>query len=312
MTFPGPVVETNGEVVGDGDKVRSHFQAVEAYPLGYPMEAACLFVPEDARKLIGRDQPLSARDGLTRYAELVHGDQLWKAMRRCRKDETLDPLYEYLTGQKKANPAGSRGGKSAQAVKGVVGPPDGAGGLRRATKAACSGLAMPFCNTASTPAMSPRSAAGSSHNPGRFRCDRRRPRPAAGDRSALAQDEPIHFVVQDAIDDVFAHAGSPVNVQFRVEGDADVARRHLDDEFGRPFHVVVGADAGLAAARRVDEQKHVRLRLVIEIQTGGAVVAPFHTGRGRLVVGQPTGEMVMRSAVATLTHGRRHVNDPFN
>lgn len=108
MTFPGPVVETNGEVVGDGDKVRWRFQSVEAYPLGYPMEARCLFVLEDARKLIGRDQPLSDRDGLTRYAELVHGDQLLEeAMRRCRKDKTLDPLYEYLTGQKKANPAGS-------------------------------------------------------------------------------------------------------------------------------------------------------------------------------------------------------------
>ncbi len=94
--------------MGDGGDVRWRFQAVEAYPLGYPMEARCLFVPEDARKLIGRDKPLSDRDGLTTYADLVHGDQmLEEAMRRCRKDKTLDPLYEYLTGQKKANPGGA-------------------------------------------------------------------------------------------------------------------------------------------------------------------------------------------------------------
>ncbi len=108
MTFPGPVVETDGELVGDGDKVRWRFPASDAYPLGYPMEARCLFVPEDARKLIGRDKPLSGRDGLTRYADLIQADQmLEETMLRCRKDKTLDPLDAYIAGQKQANPVGA-------------------------------------------------------------------------------------------------------------------------------------------------------------------------------------------------------------
>ena len=113
MTFPGPVVETNGEIRGAGDKVRWRFRVADAYPLGYPMEARCLFVPEDGRKLLGRDKPLSDREALTNYADLVHGDKgLEEAMRRCRSDKSLDPLYEYLAGQKKANP-----GAAAQAEK---------------------------------------------------------------------------------------------------------------------------------------------------------------------------------------------------
>ena len=108
MSFPGAVVETNGELVGAGDKVRWRFQAADAYPLGYPMEARCLFVPEDARKLLGRDKPLSDRDALAGYADLVHGDKgLEAAMRQCRADKTLDPLYDYLSGQKKSNPGGA-------------------------------------------------------------------------------------------------------------------------------------------------------------------------------------------------------------
>ena len=96
MTFPGPVVESNGELVGDGDQVRWRFRTTEAYPFGYSMEARCLFVPEDARKGLGREKPLSDRASLVTYAELVRGDdELAKAMQKCREAKNLDALDYY-------------------------------------------------------------------------------------------------------------------------------------------------------------------------------------------------------------------------
>jgi hypothetical protein len=97
MTFPGPVVETNGELVGDGDKVRWSFPSSRAYPFGYSMEARCLFVAEDARKLLRREKPLSDRDSLVTYVDSVRGnDVLGTVMRKCRTERSLDPLNEYL------------------------------------------------------------------------------------------------------------------------------------------------------------------------------------------------------------------------
>jgi hypothetical protein len=105
MTFPGPVVQTNGELLGDGSEVLWQFHALDAYPLGYPMKARSLRVPEDARKLIGRDKPLSDRDALAAYADLVRDDEpLATALRQCRQDMSLDSLYDYIAGRKSAKP----------------------------------------------------------------------------------------------------------------------------------------------------------------------------------------------------------------
>jgi hypothetical protein len=105
MTFPGPVVQTNGELLGDGSKVLWHFHASDAYPLGYPMTARALRVPDEARKLIGRDKPLSDRDAVAAYADAVRDvEPLAETLRRCRKEMTLDPLYDFIAGRKTSKP----------------------------------------------------------------------------------------------------------------------------------------------------------------------------------------------------------------
>jgi hypothetical protein len=92
LQMPGLVVETNGVLVAD-DRVRWKFEAVEAYPFGYPMECRAVAPRRDVqRKLLGAE-PLVERQDMLAYVAAVSSDfALAEAMRNCARRESIEPL----------------------------------------------------------------------------------------------------------------------------------------------------------------------------------------------------------------------------
>ena len=128
----------------------------------------------------------------------------------------------------------------------------------------------------------------------------------------LAEHEPVDLAVEHAPDNVFADAIAAVNLELDAEIVAGTTGSNLGHHVRRAFHVIVGADSCLAAALRLDEEKRVRLGLVVEIEADAAVVSALDTGSSRLVVTQPITDVQVRSTVSPLSYRRWHVDDPFD
>jgi hypothetical protein len=95
MTMPGEVVETNGEILA-ANQVRWQFGARDAYPLGFAMTCRSLVPQLAAQRELLKGQPLEGREELLRFADLVNGqERLADALRDCRKQKKMAPLYEY-------------------------------------------------------------------------------------------------------------------------------------------------------------------------------------------------------------------------
>jgi hypothetical protein len=95
MTMPGEVVETNGEIQA-GNQVRWHFGARDAYPLGFAMTCRSLLPQLEAQRLLLKGQPLESREEQLRFVSLVSGqERLSEALRDCRKQKKMTPLYDY-------------------------------------------------------------------------------------------------------------------------------------------------------------------------------------------------------------------------
>jgi hypothetical protein len=95
LTMPGDVVETNGLLL-TGNRVRWLFQAREAYPLGYDMTCRCVSGQAQAQRDLLKEQVLDTREALVQFVNLA-GSQpgLAEALRECRKQKKMKPLYEY-------------------------------------------------------------------------------------------------------------------------------------------------------------------------------------------------------------------------
>ena len=97
--------------------------------------------------------------------------------------------------------------------------------------------------------------------------------PGQGLVHPLPQDEPVDLTIQHPPDHVLAHPVAAEGVLLDPEVVAGARRRDLDHQLGSPFDVVVVADRRLAPQGRIDEELYVRLRLVVEVEPHGAVVA---------------------------------------
>ena len=137
--------------------------------------------------------------------------------------------------------------------------------------------------------MSPRSsAAASSHRPGKtVALENARGVGRQQLELAPAQDEPVELLIVDAPDEIFADAVAAVDVELGVQVVAGAAGSHLGHQLGRLFDVIVGADARLAAARRVDQQQGVGLRLVVQVKPDRRIVGTCYSRRGGFVGAQP-------------------------
>ena len=89
----------------------------------------------------------------------------------------------------------------------------------------------------------------------------------------IAANEPIHFVVQDAPDDVFADAVALVTLQLVVEVMADRGRGYFGDQVGGTHDVALFVEFDLAATLRLDEKDDVGLGCRDLAEQDGAVVA---------------------------------------
>src|SRR5262249_35799192 len=127
-----------------------------------------------------------------------------------------------------------------------------------------------------------------------------------------APHEPVDLLIARPPDDVLADAVATIDAQFLVQVDTRTGRRHLADEFGSAFDVVVVGDACLAAALRLDEQQRIRLRLVRQLKSRRTIVAAVDAGGRSLVDREDTSQMTVGPTVSAVTDRGWHVNDSFD
>ena len=117
----------------------------------------------------------------------------------------------------------------------------------------------PLCNVARTRARSPASNAPTSrHSPGNILL-RRIPQTIGGERYVVVahDDEPIELPFVNAPYEVLVHAIATVRLQFVMQVAGRAAGRDLDDQLGRPFHVVVLVEPRMATRGRIEAQLSV-------------------------------------------------------
>ena len=95
MTFPGEVVETNGEILS-ASRVSWHFEAKDAYPLGYPMEGRSLESQPEVQKELLSAQPLDNREAMLQFISLVsQWPDLLGVLQKCREQKSMTALYDF-------------------------------------------------------------------------------------------------------------------------------------------------------------------------------------------------------------------------
>lgn len=95
MTLPGSVVETTGERIAE-NRVVWRFDAAQAFPLGYDMNARSLAPNEAAQKALLGSVRLTTLEQLAEYSALVkRHDELANVMQKCVELASLKPLDEY-------------------------------------------------------------------------------------------------------------------------------------------------------------------------------------------------------------------------
>ncbi len=115
---------------------------------------------------------------------------------------------------------------------------------------------------------------------------------------------PVHLAVEYPPDHIFAHAVASVDLELLAQIEADAAGGHLGDEFRRPLNISIVADPDLTATLGQDDEKAVRLRFVVQIQTDAAVIPGSDSRRVRLVVTQPGDETSVRMTVPPMADVR--------
>lgn len=97
LTMPGEVVRTNGDLLST-NQVRWRFDVRAAFPMGYEMACASVDAPARVQQDLLKGRPLANREAALRYVHLVQGrEKLVQALRQCREQKAMAPLYEYRT-----------------------------------------------------------------------------------------------------------------------------------------------------------------------------------------------------------------------
>jgi hypothetical protein len=97
MSMPGRIVETTGTLDDEG-AVTWSFTGGEVFPFGYVMSCRSLEAKDKLQKKLLGGTPLAGRKSLTKYIDIVAGDDnLRRVLRDCVKKGNLDPLREYRT-----------------------------------------------------------------------------------------------------------------------------------------------------------------------------------------------------------------------
>ena len=102
-----------------------------------------------------------------------------------------------------------------------------------------------------------------------------------GHVSPLLQHEPIDLPFENAINDVFADAVATKSIELVVQIVTGTARGDLGDQVRTALNIAIVVDLDAASMFRLDEEKGVRLRRVVDVEENGAVVAPLDARRSR-------------------------------
>ena len=99
LKLPGEVVETNGTIRGGGEVVW-RFDAVEAFPTGYPMSCRSLETRGGAAALLRGLKPADRRKVLLKLVGLIEADDdpLLAVLRSCAAKTSWSPLEAYRRG----------------------------------------------------------------------------------------------------------------------------------------------------------------------------------------------------------------------
>jgi hypothetical protein len=91
--MPGEIVATNGTLVDD-QRVEWTFEAVQAYPFGYPMRCRSLAPNDETQQELLGGTPLATRADMLAYLQALNSDfVVAEAMRNCAKQHSLAPLF---------------------------------------------------------------------------------------------------------------------------------------------------------------------------------------------------------------------------
>jgi hypothetical protein len=92
LQTPGVIVETNGVLLAD-NRTAWKFEAVEAYPFGYPMKCRALVAQVELQRQLLGGQPLAGRASMSELVTLLRGDYaLRETLRTCVRQESMEPL----------------------------------------------------------------------------------------------------------------------------------------------------------------------------------------------------------------------------
>ncbi|MDB5391669.1 MAG: hypothetical protein JWM11_7315 [Planctomycetaceae bacterium] len=118
MDLPGDILKTNGELVG-GRRVRWRFEAPDAFPFGYPMQATCVVANDAAIRTHLPRLKLETREQKIKYLNLVRDQkELISALNKFASDGDSTLYDQWLTERLKSASDSER----AQAVRDLLQP----------------------------------------------------------------------------------------------------------------------------------------------------------------------------------------------
>src|SRR5260370_33221916 len=112
----------------------------------------------------------------------------------------------------------------------------------------------------------------------------------------FSQNEPIDFTIKNPPNDILADFIPSIGSQFIMKIITGAAGSNLEDQFGRPFHVVIVIGARLAAMTRKNPEKNVRLGFVIQVHAQGGIITALHSCSEGAIMRQQAHQIEMRYA----------------
>src|SRR6266446_1083701 len=100
-----------------------------------------------------------------------------------------------------------------------------------------------------------------------------------------------------------------IDMQLSVQVVAGRTRCYLYHQFGSTLNITISIYEGLATTGWSNEQQHIWLWLIVQIQPYSAVIAGFDARGASFVMAQPTSQVYMLSAMKPMTHRGWHVDD---
>lgn len=107
LTLPGPVVETNGEVLA-GNQVRWHFLGESAWPFGYAMTCRALEPQSELQRDLLKGEPLARPEAMLDFVKVMALETpsrdakvktdlptLADILKQCRTQKSLTPLHDH-------------------------------------------------------------------------------------------------------------------------------------------------------------------------------------------------------------------------